>query len=82
MLINMKPTRPQIKAQMKKVNKLACESLKESMKFDKMCEEYYGKENYSDNDLDQIIDCLDYGQREMEFEEFDELMKEINTDAS
>ena len=78
----MKPTCAQIKAQMKKVNKLACKFRRESDKLNEICEEYYGKENYSDNDLDQIIDCLDYGQGEMDFEEFDELMKEINTDAS
>ena len=78
----MKPSRTQMREQMEKVNKLACESLKESTKFNKMCTEYYGEETYNDHNLDQIIDCLDYGQREMEFEEFDELMKEINTDAS
>jgi hypothetical protein len=77
----MKPTRAQIKAQMKKVNKISIESLRESIKFNAMCEEYYGEEKYSDHDLDQIIDCLDYGYGEMDFGEFDELMKEINSNS-
>jgi hypothetical protein len=78
----MKPTRAQIKSQMKKVNKLACKFKNESYKLDDMCKEYYGEEAYGDHDLDQIIDCLDYGQGEMDFEEFDQLMKGINSDAS
>jgi hypothetical protein len=78
----MKPTRAQIKAQMKKVNSMAIKFMAESRDFDAMCKEYYGEETYSDNDLDQIIDALDYGQCEMDFEEFDELMKEINNNPS
>ena len=74
----IKPTKAQISNQMKKVNNLAIKFKQESAKFDVMCEKYYGNETYNDHDLDQIIDCLDYGQGEMDFEEFDELMKEIN----
>lgn len=78
----MKPTRAQIKSQMENVNKLAIEFMKQSHKFDEMCAEYYGEETYSDHDLDQIIDCLDYGQGKMDFKEFDELMKEINANPN
>lgn len=77
----MKPTRAQIKAQMEKVNRLSVKFRLESAKLDDMSFEYYGEQTYNDNDLDQIIDCLDYGQGEMEFEEFDELMKEINSNS-
>lgn len=77
----MKPTRAQIKAQMEKVNRLSVKFRLESAKLDDMSFEYYGEQTYNDNDLDQIIDCLDYGHGEMEFEEFDELMKEINSNS-
>ena len=75
----MKPTRAQIRAQLKKVNTLSCRHIEENRKFSKMCSEYYGVETYSDHDQDQIIDTLDYGQGVIPFEEFDKIMKEINS---
>ena len=74
----VKPTKAQIRNQMKKVNNMAIKFMEESRKFDDVCGKYYGEETYNDHDLDQIIDCLDYGQGVIEFEEFDELMKKIN----
>ena len=74
----MKPTRTQIRKTMVRVNNLAIKFRKLSYKFDKMCSEYYGPEEYSDHDKDSIIDCLDYGQDTISFEEFDQIMKEIN----
>ena len=73
-----KPTRAQIQAQLKKVNILACKNKDEGAKFDLMIREYYGEEHYSDHDEDQIIDCLDYGQGMISFEEFDQIMRKIN----
>ena len=60
-------------------NILSCKLLREDQKFFKMCESYYGDENYSDHDIDQIIDSLDYGIDMISFETFDQIMREINT---
>jgi hypothetical protein len=75
----MTVTRAQIKSKMIQINKLACKFMQESGLFDRMCSEYYGEETYSDHDKDWIIDCLDYGNGEITFEDFDKIMKEINT---
>ena len=75
----MKPKKSQIRSMLKKLNTLSCKESELKNKFDEMCEEYYGEENYSDNDCDEIIDCLDYGNGMIPFEEFDEIMKEINS---
>jgi hypothetical protein len=74
----MTATRAQMKAQMIKVNNIAIKNRIESTKLCEMCNEYYGEENYSDNDKDEIIDCLDYGQGTISFEDFDTIMREIN----
>lgn len=74
----MKPTRAQIRAQLKKLNTLSCRESMERRKFDQMCGEYYGEETYSDHDEDWIIDHLDYGQGMISFEEFDQIMRKIN----
>ena len=74
----MKPTKAQIRVQLKKVNILSCKHTEEASKFDRMCAEYYGDVTYSDNDEDQIIDTLDYGQGMISFEEFDDIMRRIN----
>lgn len=75
----MAPTRAQMKKQMELLLKLSQQCMDITTKFDQMCVEYYGEERYSDHDLDEIIDALDYGTGELTFERFDELMKEINT---
>jgi len=41
-------------------------------------EERYNS-TYSDNDIDQIIDCLDYGLGRMTFPKFKKLMKPFKT---
>ena len=75
----MKPTKAQIRTMLKKLNTLSCKESQVRQKFNLMCEEYYGEENYSDHDKDWIIDCLDCGNGMIPFEEFDEIMKEINS---
>ena len=42
--------------------------------FDMRVEEKYGY-HYSDEDIDEIIDCIDYGNGSISFEEFDEIMR-------
>ena len=72
------PTRSTIKRQMEKVNRLAIKKQKELLKLSRMCEIYYGEENYNDHDEDEIIDCLEYGQGVISFDVFDRIMREIN----
>ena len=43
--------------------------------FDRAVTEEYGF-HYSDRDLDEIIDRLDYGHGEMSFKEFDKIMRQ------
>jgi hypothetical protein len=74
-----KPSAQKIKGMMEKLNTLTIKVGEVKREFDALCENYYGPENYSDNDLDSIIDCLDYGNGKMSWKEFDMLMKEINS---
>ncbi len=64
---------------MRKVNRLAITFKDESQKFSDMCEAYYGGVSYNSRDEDSIIDCLDYGQGEMDWKEFDAIMRRINS---
>ncbi len=56
-----------------KVNRLACELKVASHKLDIQIDKKYGF-NHSDKDMDEIIDCLDYGNHYISFEEFTKLM--------
>ena len=78
-MITSKPTRAQVKAQMEKVNRESIKLKNESAKLDDMTDMYYGEVTYSMADADEIIDCLDYGQGEITFKEFDKIMKKINS---
>ncbi len=56
-----------------KVNRLACELKEASTRLDRQIKNKYGF-HYSDKDMDDIIECLDYGNEYMSFEQFIKLM--------
>ena len=58
----------------KQVSKKAQEWADMKTQFDMLVEKKYGF-HYSDKDIDEIIDCIDYGHGELSFEEFDEIMR-------
>lgn len=64
----------EVKKLIDKISKLANEYSRLKVKFDSAVVREYGF-HYSDRDLDEIIDCLDYGHGGMSFNEFDEIMK-------
>lgn len=74
-----KPTSKQMRKMMKRVNRLAMASNKAATQFAEMCELYYGEVSYNSADEDTVIDCLDYGQGEMDWKEFDAIMRRINS---
>ena len=63
-----------LKFLLKKINQATMVVNKYKSEFDSLVENEYGY-HYSDKDVDEIIDCLDYGLSEMSFEEFDKIMK-------
>lgn len=67
-----------VKKQFIKVLKLKNKAQGESHLLDKMLKIYYGENRYSDHDVDEIIDTLDYGLGSLTFERFDEIMRKIN----
>lgn len=62
-----------LRTQFDKVKKIASKNLTESMKLDEMIRDRWGY-HYSENDIDSIIDTLDYGTGNISFKEFLELM--------
>ncbi len=68
-----------MKLQFEKVKKLAIKKQDESKKLDQMIDKKWGF-SYSDEDIDEIIDSLDYGTGDISFERFVKLMNnpEIN----
>jgi catalase (peroxidase I) len=57
----------------KTVTRKACEWAAMKQQFDMLVEEKYGF-HYSDKDLDEIIDSIDYGNGGLSFEEFEKIM--------
>lgn len=62
-----------------KMQKLSNEISDNKHRFDELIEEKYGY-HYSDKDLDEIIDCVDYGHGRMTFQEFSRIMRENKDD--
>lgn len=58
-----------------KMQKLSNDMSNNKSRFDELIEEKYGY-HYSDKDLDEIIDCVDYGHSTMTFREFNRIMRE------
>jgi len=61
-----------------KLSNLAKQHLDESIRFQKICEEYYGvgwRDIKSLEDNDHIIDTIYYGTDTLTFKEFDELVQ-------
>lgn len=58
-----------------KMQKLSKEISNNKARFDRLIEDKYGF-HYSEKDLDEIIDCIDYGNGNMTFKEFDKIMRE------
>ena len=70
--------RSEVKKQFEKTIRASRCNQQEKLKFDSMLLQFYGNVHYSDRDKDEIIDPLDYGRGGISFEEFDEIMIEIN----
>ena len=62
-----------LKNQFEKVKRLSQKKHEEGHKLDLMIEERWGF-SYSDEDLEEIIDTLDYGTSDIPFKRFTELM--------
>ena len=60
-----------------KMQKLANEISDNKSKFDELIQDKYGY-HYSDEDLDEIIDCVDYGHGHLTFREFNQIMRDNN----
>jgi len=58
---------------LKQINEAAIFVAKNKAEFDDLIEEKYGF-HYSDQNLDEIIECLDYGATRMSFQEFNKAM--------
>lgn len=58
---------------LEQVNNLACKLKIASTKLDEQIRKKYGF-HYSDKDMDEIIDALDYGDSWISFERFTKLM--------
>lgn len=71
----------EIKKQFEALLKLAEKFKLKSLEFDSMLKEYYGEEHYSDHDINEIIDAIDYEIEYLSFDRFDELMREINSNC-
>lgn len=71
-------TNPELSVMLKKVQKLSNTLNDIRPKFDELVEEEYGY-HYSDKDIDEIIDCVDYGNGFLTFCKFDRLMRENMT---
>lgn len=67
----------ELKKQFEKVKKLAYQNSKQSRKLDVMIYKKW-RFSYSDKDIDEIIDTLDYGVGNATFERFVELMDNPN----
>ena len=62
-----------LRNQFDKVKRIADKNLTESMKLDEMIRDRW-EYHYSEYDIDEIIDTLDYGTAKISFKEFLELM--------
>ena len=66
-----------LEKQFEKVKEIAVTKHYEGHKLNLMIEEKWGY-SYSDKDLDEIIDSIDYGTSNISFERFIELMNDPN----
>ena len=71
---------PVSEMQFNKVSRLASQLSIESAKLDRQIMDEYGF-HYSDKDMDEIIDCLDYGTSTLSFNSFKRLMEKEKHDA-
>ena len=63
-----------LEKQFNKVQKLSVKFSLEHAILDEMINKEYGY-HYSEKNMDYIIDCLDYGNAQLDFEVFDRMMK-------
>ena len=64
-----KEEKKELRKAFKLTSKLAEQHLISGSNLDKLINKHW-KEHYSENDIDELIDCLDYGTATMSFDSF------------